>query len=262
MRITDENGELLGHYDSEPAKLLNAGGRSPFLLLGDHAGNAIPRKLGNLGVSEADRQRHIAWDIGVREIGERLAARLDAAFVHQSYSRLVVDCNRDPVSAEAIVEVSDGTVVPRNALLDARAREERIGAIHAPYHRAIAKVLEDRTALGRETILISLHSFTPSMDGQSRPWEIGVLYSEGDTIFARALLQALDQAVDGPVGDNQPYQMDSTDYTVPLHAFAARLPYAELEMRQDLVGDVEGQALWSDRLVQALDVARLKAKLA
>jgi predicted N-formylglutamate amidohydrolase len=256
MRITDENGELLGHYDSEPANLLNAGGRSPFLLLGDHAGNAIPRKLGNLGLSEADRQRHIAWDIGVREVGERLAARLDAAFVHQSYSRLVVDCNRDPASAEAIAAMSDGSVVPGNALLDAAARAARIGAIHAPYHGLIAQVRKERKVRGQETILISLHSFTPEMAGEARPWEIGVLHSEGNTGFARALLQELGRTVDGPVGDNQPYQMDATDYTVPLHAFAAGLPYAEIEMRQDLVGDVEGQIVWSDRLGQALEAAR------
>ena len=252
----DKNGGLLGHHDSEPVNFLNADGRSPFLLLGDHAGNAFPCKLGNLGLSNEDRHRHIAWDIGVRAVGERLSARLDALFVHQGYSRLVVDCNRDPASDEAIAEVSDGSPVPGNARLDAGGRAERIAAIHTPYHRAITKILNARASRQQETIVISLHSFTPAMAGEARPWEIGVLYSDGDPAFARTLLEVLERTAGGAVGDNQPYRMDATDYTVPLHAFATRLPYAEIEMRQDLIGDVEGQKLWSDRLADALEAAR------
>ncbi|AUW57355.1 N-formylglutamate amidohydrolase [Sphingobium sp. SCG-1] len=256
--ISDTEGGLLGHYDAEPVKLYNVQGTSPFLLLGDHAGNAIPRALGTLGLSAEDRQRHIAWDIGVREVGERLADSLDAMFVHQHYSRLVIDCNRDPSHAEAIAEVSDGSAVPGNRALDGHARAQRVRDIHAPYHASVAAILRERAFAGRETILVSLHSFTPVMAGATRPWEIGLLYSDGDASFALALLAVLNDVPDIVVGDNAPYQMDETDYTVPLHAFSARLPYVEVEMRQDLISSAAGQERWSAILTQTLQDARLR----
>ena len=56
--------------------------------------------LGNLGLGEADLARHIGWDIGIDGVGRRLADRLDARLIMQPYSRLVIDCNRPPGSAD------------------------------------------------------------------------------------------------------------------------------------------------------------------
>jgi len=100
--------------------------------------------------------------------------------------------------------------------------------------------------------LIALHSFTPVMGGARRPWHVGVLHSDGNTGFAQALLRVLRRQADLEVGDNEPYRMDSTDYTVPHHAFPAGLPYVELEVRQDLIADTESQRLWAERLHAAM----------
>ncbi|RYG85203.1 MAG: N-formylglutamate amidohydrolase [Alphaproteobacteria bacterium] len=239
---------LLDRDEPEPVAITNPGGGSPFLLVGDHAGNAIPRKLNALGLSAKERKRHIGWDIGVRSLGEMLATKLDAVFVHQRYSRLVIDCNREPASAEAIPEVSDGTHIPGNERLFDVDRSSRVESIHAPYHAEIAASLVERARTDRPTILIALHSFTPVMNGISRPWHIGVLQADGDTSFAHAMLTALRQHGDIEVGDNEPYRMDSTDHTIPLHAIPAGLPYVELEIRQDLIADVDGQRAWADRV--------------
>jgi predicted N-formylglutamate amidohydrolase len=93
--LTPSNG-LLRRDDPSPVIVTNPGGSSPILLLGDHAGRAIPESLGGLGVAPEALDLHIAWDIGVAGLGERLAADLDACFIRQAYSRLVVDCNRRP----------------------------------------------------------------------------------------------------------------------------------------------------------------------
>ncbi len=239
-------------------KLFNAGGRSPFLLTGDHAGNRIPASLGDLGVPAADRERHIGWDIGVRGLGERLAGLLDAVFIHQEYSRLVIDCNRDPDARDAIPEMSDGTPIPGNQGLSRPDREARIDALHRPYQQRIGELIAIREASGMETILVALHSFTPALgDGAARPWQVGILHWRGDTAFARRLLQVLAKPGDLVVGDNQPYQMDGIDHSVPLHAFERGLPYAELEIRQDLIGDAAGQEVWADRLADALRTAAM-----
>ena len=242
---------MFGPGDPAPFSLYNADGRSPFLLTGDHAGSAIPTPLGTLGIDAADRARHIACDIGVRGLGEALDDPLDAPSVHQPYSRLVIDCNRDPQAADAVAEVSDGTVIPGNAALHPAARQARVDAIHTPYHAAIAGEIARRT---RPPVLIALHSFTPALsaDGFSRPWHVGILHGGGHARFAMALLTALRENAALVVGDNQPYRMDATDYSVPHHAFAQALPYAEIEVRQDLIANPAGQRHWCEILAMAL----------
>lgn len=243
---------LLATDDPPPTSINNPRGSAPFLLTGDHAGDAIPAALGTLGLAGRDRARHIALDIGVRGLGLALAERLDACFVHQRYSRLVIDCNRDPARADAVPAESDGTAVPGNA---GAATAPRAAAIHAPYHAAIAAAIARRRAAGRPTVLVALHSFTPVMAGEARPWHVGVLHDRGDARFALALLAALAAGSDLAIGDNQPYRMDATDFSVPHHAYPAALPYAEIEVRQDLIADAAGQARWADRLAAALVAA-------
>ncbi|MBJ7443502.1 MAG: N-formylglutamate amidohydrolase [Sphingobium sp.] len=247
--------ELLGLNDPAPFGLFNAAGASPFLLIGDHAGAAIPEALGDLGLSVADRGRHIAIDIGVHGLGHALAKRLDAPFLHQIYSRLVIDCNRDPARNDAIPAVSDSSRISGNEALDEAARASRVAAIHMPYHQAISDMVDARSAAGRDTILLSLHSFTPVMGGIARPWEVGVLHWRGRTDFAHAMLAALRDTAALTVGDNVPYAMDATDFTVPFHAFPRDIAYAEIEVRQDLIDSVEGQMLWADHLAHAAEEA-------
>ncbi|MEG3122357.1 N-formylglutamate amidohydrolase [Sphingomonas sp. GB1N7] len=243
---------LLGANDPSPVQVINPGGASPFLLIGDHAGNVVPESLAVLGLPPQELVRHIGWDIGIGELGPMLAEALDAVFVRQTYSRLVIDCNRDPARADAMPEVSDLTVVSGNRDLDASQRAARVAAIHTPYQEAIGAEIARRDAAGQGTILVALHSFTPAMQGIARPWEVGVLHDGGDTAFAQALLAALrtDEAL--TVGDNQPYSMDTIDYTVPRHAYPAQRPYAEIEVRQDLIGTTAGCAEWSARLATVL----------
>lgn len=229
---------------------------SPFLLLGDHAGNLIPRGMNQLGLDEAERRRHIAWDIGVAALGTALSERLDATFIRQVYSRLVIDCNRRPGAPDSIPPVSDGTTIAANGALDAAEAAARAEVIHAPYQAAIRAQIERRTHAGQPTFLISLHSFTPSMRAVDRPWQVGLLYNEGDSRFARAMLAAFRRDPALTAGDNQPYSMDTIDYTIPLHAYPARLPYVEIEIRQDLLADAAGVADWCNRVEQALIIAQ------
>ncbi|WP_432770933.1 MAG: N-formylglutamate amidohydrolase [Sphingopyxis sp.] len=249
--MTLRENTLLGTADPAAAQLFNASGQSPFLIIGDHAGNAIPHRLGTLGLTEADRARHIAWDIGVHDLGNALAQALDAPFIFQHYSRLVVDCNRDPAHPDAVPAVSDRSAIPGNAALTDDNLAARVAAIHAPYHARIAEELAQRAAAAQPTVLIALHSFTPTLGGTSRPWDIGILHDSGDTRFAKALLADLVARPNIKVGDNEPYRMDATDYSVPRHTYPAGLPYAEIEIRQDLLADAAGVAAWSRTLGSA-----------
>jgi predicted N-formylglutamate amidohydrolase len=250
-----DSKRLIEQAHGEAAVVTNSGARSPFLLLGDHAGRGMPSRLGDLGLSQADLDRHIAWDIGVAGLGRRLAERLDAAFIAQRYSRLVIDCNRDPSRADSICEVSDGSIIPGNANLAPAERAARIAEVFTPYHARIATELDARAALGLPTVVVALHSFTPVMQEFRRPWRFGILHL-GQSAFSDAMLARLRAEPDaGEVGDNEPYRMDDVDFTIPHHAIGRGLDYVELEVRQDLIAEDAGQHEVAERLARVLPAA-------
>lgn len=227
-------------------------GSSDFVILVDHASRRIPRSLGDLGVPESELRRHIAWDIGALAVASLVAERLDAALVAQNYSRLVIDCNRDPSHPTAMPPVSEYTAIPGNEALRPEDREARRTAIFAPYHDHVAALIEERQRQGRKTILIAQHSMTPIFKGSRREMETAVLYNR-DGRFALALKEALGASC----ADNEPYAMtDASDYTLPVHAEKRGLPHVGLEIRQDLVDNDAGQLLWAGRIAQALEEAR------
>lgn len=246
---------MLTAADPLPVRVTTPDGSSPFVLIGDHAGRLVPQALADLGLPEAELTRHIGWDIGISALGARLSAALGAPFVEQRYSRLVVDCNRGPDRSDAIPPVSDDTPIPGNRDINDADRAARFAAIHKPYHQAIAALLARRRGADRETILVALHSFTPVMRGVARPWQCGLLHHLGDTSLVAPMLTALRRDPNLVVGDNEPYAMDGIDYTVPRHAYPD-LPYLEIEVRQDLIADDVGVALWAGRLAGALASAR------
>lgn len=243
---------LLATDEPTPWRIERAEGRSPWLLICDHAGRRIPRCLGTLGLDPTALASHIAWDIGAAAVASRLGAALDATVILQPYSRLVIDCNRPPHSKDAIVDLSERTTIPGNQGVtpaDAAAREREI---FTPYHARISALLDARVQRGQPTLLLALHSFTPVYLGVARPWHVGVLYNR-DARLAHILARALLDEGDLVVGDNQPYAVsDETDYSIPRHGEARGLAHVELELRQDLIADAAGQAAWTQRLARLL----------
>jgi predicted N-formylglutamate amidohydrolase len=245
---------LLGTADIPPVFEHNADGRSPFLFTADHYGRLIPKPLGDLGLPESELVRHIAWDIGIAGVAERLSDFLDVHLIAQRYSRLVIDCNRPPDVPSSIPLLSEATTIPGNDGLSREGRERRRREIFDPYHRRIQEVIERRLREKRPTILVALHSFTPVYAGAARPWHIGTLHRR-DKILPPMLLSALRAEGDLVVGDNEPYAVsETTDYTIPVHAEARGLMCTGIEIRQDLIADESGQQQWAERLARILGV--------
>jgi predicted N-formylglutamate amidohydrolase len=246
---------LLERAETDPVLVDRAQASSPFFLAVDHAGAIIPRQLGTLGLPESELQRHIAWDIGILGVTRRLSEALDATLVAQLYSRLVIDCNRDPAAATSICELSEVTSIPGNHGLSERQRLARREALFRPYHERISTLLDERAARGLETVLVSMHSFTPVFKGAVRPWHVAVLYNR-DARLGRILLDLLRAEGNLVIGDNEPYAVsDTTDYTIPVHGERRSLPHVEIEIRQDLISVVDGQEAWALRLARILPVA-------
>jgi predicted N-formylglutamate amidohydrolase len=246
---------FLAPDDPPPFTVANEKGASPFLLIADHAGKLMPRRLGQLGISDADCDRHIAWDIGAGALAALLANALDAFVIRQNYSRLIVDCNRAPAAPTSIVSVSELTPVPGNVGLSEAQRRARVREIFDPYHNRITLELDRRRTAGRPTTLVSVHSFTPVFKSMARRWHVGVLYNR-DPRFAHILFELLEREEGLIVGDNEPYSVsDASDYAIPVHGEKRGLPHVELEIRQDLIAAEEGQRKWAALLARLLPQA-------
>ena len=249
---------LLSPSDPPAFRIAHADGAAAGLIVCDHASNAIPGALGDLGLTPDCREFHIAYDIGAAGIAERLAPALDMPAAISGYSRLVIDINRPPDDFTSIREISDGFVVPGNRTLTEADRQRRIAELFHPYHTAVEDLLAARKAAahaaGLETpVVLSIHSCTDEMRGAKRPWHVGVLYNR-DERLARAVIATLRaQNPDLTIGDNKPYSgLDAYGYTIERHALPHGIPNVLFEVRQDLIREAAGQARYAEILTRAL----------
>jgi predicted N-formylglutamate amidohydrolase len=243
---------LLQPGDPAPFEIVNGGGKAPIILFADHAGLAFPKLLGPLGLKQEALGLHIAWDIGIADLARKLAPVLDAPAILGCYSRLVIDNNRRLSDPTSIPQESDRVPVPGNRGLTPQDRDMRAAAIFAPYHAALDGLIQAKREQGQTPWMVSLHSFTPVMNGFVRPWHVGVLWHRDPTLPV-PLMARLAKEPDLCVGDNEPYSgRDEHGYSIIAHGEKPGLPHVLFEIRQDLISDPAGVARWTDILARAL----------
>jgi len=240
MTVTTE--VLLDANEPGPFELIRPVGASPIVLVCDHASNRMPGRLNKLGLQPEHLTSHIAWDPGAAELARNLSSRLDATLVLSNYSRLVIDCNRPPGHQESIAAESAGIPIPGNTDMSELDILRRRRTLFEPYQQAIADVLGRRKQDALR--LLSIHSFTPSLNGSDRPWAVSVCYDK-DRTWGEQLLMGLRARTNEEVGDNQPYAVDSDiDYTIPMQGEKRGIPSLMLEFRQDQLADDESVRHW------------------
>ncbi|WP_367716074.1 N-formylglutamate amidohydrolase [Nitratireductor sp. GISD-1A_MAKvit] len=238
-----ESDRLLASLDPDPVTIINGDSSFPVLLVCEHAGKTVPQALDDLGLSAEALDAHIGWDIGAAGVTRLLADQIGAPAILQSYSRLVIDCNRPPEAPDAMPEVSDGVPVPGNRGLTPGQRAARRREIFDPFNTAVAKLRGQPNCRA----ILSIHSFNPQLqDGVNRPWEISFLYRKDAATSERLRHLVLESAPDLTVGMNEPYQIDDeSDWFVPRHGEESGLPHSLIEIRNDLISDADGQAEWA-----------------
>ncbi|MFW7267299.1 N-formylglutamate amidohydrolase [Gluconacetobacter sp. Hr-1-5] len=241
---------------AEAVQIVNPAGRSPYLLLCEHASSFIPAEYGDLGLPLDERLRHIAWDIGAREVALSLAEHLDAPLVLGQVSRLVIDLNRPLHSDSSIPISSEVTEIPGNMALSPRQRQERQRRWFHPFHDLVGECLDRRMAAGQRTLLVGIHSFTPVFKGERRPWPAGILFGQART-YGRTFIRALSASSGCEVAENNPYQIEADeDYAVPVHGDARGIPACLVEIRQDLIADSADARQWAAFLARAARVVQ------
>ena len=227
-------------------------GDPSLLLLCDHAANAIPPELGDLGLSEADRARHIAWDVGARGVTLALSDAFDAPAVLSRWSRLVIDPNRGEDDPTLVMKLYDGSVIPGNRAADAAEVARRLDAYHRPYPAAISAAIDAALAQGVRPRIVSIHSMTPQLRGRApRPWHVSVLRN-GDDRMVEPLLARLRAEEELVVGDDEPYSGRLEGDTLWRHGLGRGLEHALVEVRNDLIADHAGQQAWAALLARCL----------
>jgi len=218
-------------------ELINLEGQFPLVLTCEHASYALPQEYQNLGLSPAEVQQHIGWDIGARSVVAYLAQTLDAPAICSRYSRLLIDCNRDLNDHDIIVKESDRTVIVGNCDVSPEERQNRIDTFYRPYHEAIDNLLAQRK--NDQPVLLSIHSFTPVLGKKERRFDMGVLFDR---------YEDLAQEVGGRLGHdghrvlyNEPYSgYDGLIFSARTHGERNDLVYLELEINNNLIATAEG----------------------
>ncbi|WP_319637449.1 N-formylglutamate amidohydrolase [Pacificispira spongiicola] len=252
---------MLGVYqhdliDTSLVWCANRTGRSDIVLVCEHASNFIPPEFQGLGLSNAARLSHAAWDPGARAVAVGLSTALDAVLVTPRVSRLVYDCNRPPDAASAMPERSEIYDIPGNYALDAAARQRRVSGVYDPFRAAVRDALETRRQAGRLPVLVTIHSFTPVYHGTARETEIGILHDD-DSRLADAIL-ARDGGMLGPfrLSRNDPYgPEDGVTHTLQSLGMALGCVNVMIEIRNDLIDSAAGQQIVTDLLQDRLSAA-------
>lgn len=232
---------LLAPDEPSPFRILNSEASAAILLVCDHASRRFPKALGSMGLDPVAQICHLAWDIGAGAVTEAVAESLQVTAVLAGYSRLVVDCNRNLMDPSAFLEFGDGVIVPGNRRIGQNEKRRRAEEIYWPYHRALDGQIGRLTDSGVKPLMVAIHSFTPVLDGVSRPWEIGVLW-DTDRPTAKTFIAGF-RAAGFAVGDNEPYSGKApADFTIDHHAEGAELPHVGIEIRHDLISQADGVA--------------------
>ena len=223
--------------DEKPYRQVGEAGPAELMCVADHASNFVPDDI-ELGIDPKLLDEHIAVDIGVNGVADRLARRHGIPAHIATVSRLVCDLHRKEDEPAAVPTESDGHLIPGNIGANIG---RRMALYHRPYHTALGEMI-DRV---RPKLLLAVHSFTPELatSSQERPWEIGLLYNQDDRAARHAIRLFGEQGL--TVGDNEPYSGKQLNATMDRHAEARGIPYLTLEIRQDQIATEAGQARWA-----------------
>lgn len=241
---------LLLENDPPPAEIVNSTSERNIVFVCEHAGRTIPKALGDLGLSKYDLDRHIAYDVGAEKVARMMSEILGAPLVIQSYSRLVVDCNRPVDAPDAIPQSSDTTIIPGNFGIGQTQRQQRIGEIFVPFHNAVSAMLDKHP----RKAVFAIHSFTPVLGREARPWDLAFLFRK-DSFTSRSLAKAVGKLDPNlKIGMNEPYAIeDNADWFVPYHGERRDLAHSLIEIRNDHLGTNDSCRSWAALLSNAIE---------
>ncbi len=248
--VTDQNADRIAP--------INPQGVSSAIVVCEHATHYIPSHFNGLGLSDAARESHIAWDPGAMAVAEKLSRKLDAMLIAGNVSRLVYDCNRPPDAPDAMPEKSEIYAVPGNQHLTPADKAARVTAYYTPFKNGLSAAILQKQA----PVIVTVHSFTPTYHGKPRSVEIGVVH-DSDARLAGAMLDCAADHTTLDVRRNQPYGPEhGVTHTLKEHALSGGHLNVMLEIRNDLIATTAQQKARADMLAAWIADAFGRTKVA
>ena len=210
-----------------------------FVVTAEHASNHIPSRYESLGLNGAQLHAHIAWDPGTKAIARASARTLGCPCHEGSHSRLLIDLNRSPHHHKLIARQSFSIPIPGNESVSRAERERRIQLYYKPFREAVLTDVRRIIRAHGQCVHISMHSFTPVVDGVVRKGDFGILYDPSRRLESALAASLIDRmASEGfHVRRNYPYRGTSDGHTTGLRALfpASRYVGLEVEVNQRIL---------------------------
>lgn len=233
------------------------GGR--LLVTCEHASNEVPSPLTKTDGDQRWLDDHWGWDIGAPNVVRELVRLKDSIGVLCGFSRLVLDPNRNINHPDLIRREIYGEPLSFNVDLDDDEVQRRIDTLYTPYHDAIDAQLSARLARGGDVVLLSVHSFTPELDGDVRSMEIGVLFDNYDSVAERLADSFREQGFKTAL--NEPYSgRTGLIFAANRHGREHGVIYIELEIRQDLIDTPEKAIEVARRMEPAISKLQIRGQ--
>lgn len=224
-------------------------GKVKFILTCEHGGNEVPEEYEY--VFNKNREvlnTHRGYDPGALQLFDLLRAIKAHASFSSTTTRLLVELNRSKHHKSLF---SDFTKP-----LQKIVKKHILNKYYTPYRNSVYTRIYKWIKKGNQVIHISVHTFTPVLDGKIRNVDIGLLFDprqKAEKKFCaewKSELRSLDKSL--RVKFNKPYLGKSDGFTTFLRKEFDEQSYLgiELEVNQKLYFD--NKNLWPENFSQTL----------
>ncbi len=204
----------------------------------EHASNAVPEFLSRYFKGRDALKvlgTHRAYDIGAVDVFWELAKILRPAYAIQgAYTRLAIDLNRNSDRNHRYSEFTENISENEKKFLEGYFDSYRDAFLEAAKREFARKNPS-------QILHLSIHSFTPELNGEVRNADIGILYDPArkrETAFAKRFRENLkNYAPELRIRFNYPYLGKTDGHTTALRKIFPESRYLgfEIEMNQALL---------------------------
>lgn len=200
-----------------------------FILTCEHGGNEIPQDYEKIFINAGTiLNSHRGYDPGALDLFFFLRDLADYSY-YSTTSRLLVEPNRSLAHPKLFSEFTKN--------LSSQEKNSIVDRFYIPYRNSVEGVISEILEKGEKVLQLSVHSFSPEMDGIVRDADVGLLFDpsmEEEKNYCKILKKQLLLA--GPelkVRFNYPYLGRSDGFTTYLRKkFPRNYSGIELEINQ------------------------------
>jgi len=199
----------------------------------EHFGNRIPDEISNeFNVDPKILVSHRGYDRGAAELFSSFAAKFKAPAYYYEFTRLAIDANRSLKNRSVFSNFSSN--------LDPRLKNMLVSKYYSPYRAMVEENLKGIINSEERAIHISVHSFTPLLNGKIRNADVTFLY-DPSRANEKEISQKWQKKISELMPDlkirmNYPYKWVSDGFTSHLRSRFSDSMYSgiELEINQKL----------------------------